>query len=280
MNKLRPVTAFLLILLLLASCGTSAPADIPSPPEPDGSPAVLRPTPPSPSPSEEPEVIDLTNPGGAVLDISAVDISGIDPDLPMIALTFDDGPTMTTLAVLDKLEEHGVTATFFVLGRLITGHTEPILRRTFDAGHEIANHAWSHGDLALMTGDEVALEIKMTSDKIEEVTGVRPVFFRPPFLSTAPFMLDVIDLPFIHGASNNDWDHNVDLETRIDRALRFSSDGTFLLLHDFSGNDLTVESLDDIITELKERDFQFVTVSQMFAVRGVQPEVKIYDNLR
>ena len=61
-----------------------------------------------------------------------------------IALTFDDGPSKTTPAVLDALNAAGVKATFFVVA---TGYNEkylPLIADAAAAGHQIALHSASH----------------------------------------------------------------------------------------------------------------------------------------
>ena len=61
-----------------------------------------------------------------------------------MALTFDDGPNPTTTnQALDTLSKYGIKATFFVLGKNVSGNEE-ILKRMKADGHVIGNHSWSH----------------------------------------------------------------------------------------------------------------------------------------
>ncbi len=68
-----------------------------------------------------------------------------------IALTFDDGPSMGTLSLLDHLSSLGVKATFFQCGMNVLRHPD-IARAVRDAGHEIGNHTYSHARLAPRPG--------------------------------------------------------------------------------------------------------------------------------
>ena len=96
-------------------------------------------------------------------------------------------------------------------------------------------------------------------------------------------MHKVIDLTFIQGIGADDWKAEVDAATREKLILDNVKDGDIILLHDFEGNDATVEALKKVIPELKRRGFEFVTVPQLFdQVRGHAPEAhngKIYTNV-
>jgi peptidoglycan/xylan/chitin deacetylase (PgdA/CDA1 family) len=76
----------------------------------------------------------------------------------------------------------------------------------------------------------------------------------------------------------NDWTGSVTAEQRAEITLNQMSDGAIILLHDFSGNTQSVDALDIIIPELLAQEYQFVTISQLFEVRGITPEshTKIY----
>lgn len=95
----------------------------------------------------------------------------------VIALTFDDGPnTDTTPLVLDKLEEHGIVASFFVIGNNITDESAEVMKRAYNMGCDIENHSQSHPDMTKMTAEEIKAEIDFTSDKVEEAVVVVAAF--------------------------------------------------------------------------------------------------------
>ncbi len=195
----------------------------------------------------------------------------IDKDKPVIALTFDDGPnTTTTVEVLDKLEQYGVVASFFVVGKNINESTINVMQRAVKMGCEIDNHSETHGYMNTMTEDEILSEVTSTSEKVFEAVGVSTKFFRPPFIAVSTTMLDVIDMPFICGYAANDWDNNVTAKERAERILEQSKDGAILLLHDMQGNSKTVEALDTIIPKLLEDGYQFVTVSELFETKEIE----------
>ncbi len=193
----------------------------------------------------------------------------------LIALTFDDGPNLQiTPLVLDILEEQGVVASFFLIGQNINDDTKAVMERQLELGCEIANHSWSHKNMSTMTDEELKKEIQDTSDKIFEMVGVTPAFFRPPFIATSVQMYESIDLPFINGINCVDWDASVTAEKRSETIIANAQDGDIVLLHDFNGNMNTVEALDDMIQGLRDNGFAFVTISKLFELKGVDPNVE------
>lgn len=194
----------------------------------------------------------------------------IDSIKPLIALTFDDGPnTTTTNEVLDKLYEYQVPATFFLIGNNISDSSAKSVKRAYSMGCEIANHSKTHSYMTEMTTDEIKAEIEFTNEKIKEITGEEPKFFRPPYISVDNELYDAVDLTFICGVGANDWDPAVTVEKRAMKIIRQAKDGAIILLHDAEGNSPTVEALDTIIPELLAQGYQFVTVSELFAAKGV-----------
>ena len=199
----------------------------------------------------------------------------------LVALTFDDGPNLTTTSfVLDKLEEHGVVASFFLIGQYINEETKPVMERELSLGCEINNHSWTHSYMNKLTAEEIKKEIQDTSNLIYEMVGVTPKFFRPPYIATSTEMYDNIDLPFINGINCTDWDASVTAEKRSETILNNVKDGDIILLHDFNGNTNTVDALDAIIQGLLDDGYVLVTVSQLFELKGVEPNIenKIWSN--
>ncbi len=182
-----------------------------------------------------------------------------------LALSFDDGPNLTTESkMLDVLAKHDVPATFFVIGKNINEESARNITRAVKLGCEIGNHSLTHSMMSQMDEAQVKAEIEATSAMIEKITGERPKFFRPPYINVKPEMYDWIDLTFICGKGCEDWVATVGKEERREGILANAEPGAIYLLHDFEGNDATVEALDEAIPVLKEQGYVFVTVSQLF----------------
>ena len=194
-------------------------------------------------------------------------------DQKLVALTFDDGPTIgITDQVLDVLQENGVVASFFLIGQQITDETRYLVKRAHDMGCSIENHSKTHQSMPKLSRQEIVEEIQYTSGLIEEITGEKPAFFRPPFIDYDQKMYDLIDLGFICGYGCEDWMPSVTVQERIDRVLHDANPGFIILLHDMTDNTNTVEAIKTIIPELKKQGYEFVTVRDLFQKSGIKPQ--------
>ena len=92
---------------------------------------------------------------------------------------------VATRRVLSLLDEFGIKATFFVLGKV--AEAEPaLIEQVAAGGHEIASHGWSHSLVHDLTPDQFREELERTELQLEKLTGVRPVGFRAPQWSVSP----------------------------------------------------------------------------------------------
>jgi Polysaccharide deacetylase. len=229
-------------------------------------------------PSSTPEPTPIPSPEPTPAQAPETDYAG----KKLVALTFDDGPNIyTTPLVLDKLEKYGVTATFFLIGSNISEDTRPVMERQLELGCEIANHSWSHSYMNEMTAEVIKEEIDKTNNLIYDMVKTTPKFFRPPYIAVSKTMYETIDMPFIQGKGCTDWDDSISAQDRAKAILDNAEDGDIILLHDFSGNTNTVIALDDIIQGLLDDGYAFVTVSRLFELKGVDPNVeyKIWTNV-
>lgn len=192
--------------------------------------------------------------------------------MPLIALTFDDGPnTEITPRVLDILEEEGIKASFFLIAQNITPESAEVVRRAKAMGCEIENHSVTHPFMNRLSADEIRREVETCTEKIAEMIGEAPKYFRPPFIAVSQALYDTVDLTFICGAGCEDWVPAVTAQQRAERVLANAADGQIVLLHDMPGNQNTVDALKTIIPELKKRGYEFATVSELFEKKHVIP---------
>lgn len=199
----------------------------------------------------------------------------------LVALTFDDGPNLTTtMEILDLIEQYGITASFYVVGNNINSETEKAMQRAVKLGCEIENHSLTHSAMTEFTAEQMLEEIGYTSDKIEAAVGRRPKFFRPPYIAFNQLMYDTIDLTFICGNGAEDYLDEVTAEMRFERIMEQVCDGMVILLHDSEGNFRTVEAVKMLIPKLLEEGYEFVTTTQLFEGKGVTPQKNtIYTNV-
>lgn len=189
-----------------------------------------------------------------------------------IALTFDDGPNATTtVTMLDILEEHGVKASFFLWGDFITEETEPVVRRTFESGHEICNHSKTHTPFDQLTPEQMLAEIEWTENRIKSIIGKGTKFFRPPYIGVNDSVYETVPLPMICGIAANDWVPEVTAQQRFDMIMEAVKPGAIILLHDLFGNDQTLDAVEMLIPALRAEGYEFVTVSELFEKYGIDP---------
>lgn len=178
-----------------------------------------------------------------------------------VALTFDDGPHETwTPLLLDGLEERGVKATFFLMGENIAGKEESV-KRMSRQGHLIGNHSFKHVQLTKAGMDEVCASFEKTGDIIEELTGSRPLYVRPPYgdwneelecrtnLTTVLWDVDSLD-----------WSYK-NRQRVVNKVCKEVEDGDIILMHDIFQS--SEEAALEIIDRLQAEGWQFVTVEEV-----------------
>ncbi|ORZ28899.1 hypothetical protein BCR41DRAFT_289581, partial [Lobosporangium transversale] len=102
------------------------------------------------------------------------------PDKDTWGLTFDDGPTDQTPDLLTFLKSSNTKATFFLLGSNVVKYPE-IVKTEIEHGHHIASHTWSHHALTTLSNEQIVAEMKWTEKAIEDFTGYRVKYMRPPY---------------------------------------------------------------------------------------------------
>jgi peptidoglycan/xylan/chitin deacetylase (PgdA/CDA1 family) len=198
-----------------------------------------------------------------------------DPSQPALALTFDDGPSESTPAVLEILARFRVPATFFHCGSNVLRLPETA-REALAAGHEIGNHSHTHRRLYLEKPRTIVEEFTRAQEAIAAATGVEPRLLRAPFgarwfgfaeaqrrLRLLGVMWTVIGL---------DWKLPGPQVAR--RLLARAGNGGILCLHD--GRELrprpdissTLQALREAIPRLQDRGLTLLTVSQLLCPKN------------
>lgn len=190
----------------------------------------------------------------------------VDPNKPMIALTFDDGPNKrTTIPILDALKEHDGVATFFVLGNRISNNVD-ILERMLEEGNEIGNHSYSHKELTKISSEELIEQIINTQNAIIDSTGIEPKLMRPTYGSYNDNLKSQVNMPLILWSIDTlDWKSRNSKKVR-DHVVGNVKDGDIILMHDIY--DSTAEAVKLLVPELTNMGYQLVTVSELFEAKG------------
>ena len=184
----------------------------------------------------------------------------LDIEKKTVALTFDDGPSDYTKDILDLLDEHKVSATFFVIGNKALIYKETLMN-IVAKGNEIGNHTYSHPWLTHLSVNETILELDKTNDLIFDITGTKPTLFRPSYGDINVKVKKAIDMEVVMwNNDSNDWKYRSSKSIAA-RVIRNISDGDIIIMHDTYKR--SYEALKIIIPKLKEMNYQIVTVSQL-----------------
>jgi peptidoglycan/xylan/chitin deacetylase (PgdA/CDA1 family) len=190
--------------------------------------------------------------------------------LMKVALTFDDGPFAYTGEILDVLAEHGVKATFFLVGTQVEQFPH-VAKRIVDEGHEIGNHSYSHKHLTRVDPAVWKYEIDQCSVVIYKAIGVLPRLFRPPYDLFNEEILDYVNSAGMilvqWDVDPTDWAKPSAKKIR-QRIMREVRPGAIIICHDFSKG--TRLGLGSLIDALQENEYELVTVGEM--ISDLMPE--------
>ena len=201
---------------------------------------------------------------------SAVSAMAAGTERKCVALTFDDGPCpSTTPALLDGLRERGAAATFFVVGSLVPGN-EALLERMQAEGHQVGQHTYSHASLATLSGREVCRELQRADLQLTDALGEGDYWLRPPYGQIRQEECALVSTPLIAWSVDPaDW-KLLNAEQVTDAVLSCAESGDIILLHDTCPT--SVEAALRIVDALQAEEYSFLTVRQLFAAYGVEPQ--------
>jgi peptidoglycan/xylan/chitin deacetylase (PgdA/CDA1 family) len=194
----------------------------------------------------------------------------VETDRPMVALTFDDGPTeQGVAAALQALEDRGASATFFLIGEQVAQRPH-LVRRIVAAGHEIANHSFSHQRMVARPASFYDMEIRLTHDALISAGAPKPALFRPPYgkklwglpaaVRRHGYEMVMIDV---------EEPETEDPRAYAERLVREARSGSILLMHlMYGGNEAAREALPLVIEGLQARGFEVVSVGELLRRGG------------
>lgn len=189
----------------------------------------------------------------------------------IIALTFDDGPSIFTPAILRILDKYNVKATFFVIGKHVERHPE-YLKQIALKGHLIGNHTYSHLKLKGRPAAQIFYEINRTALLISRITGKDCFWFRPPmgsydynlisFVKTQNYQVSFWTIDSLDWKIQNP-------RAIYERVVRNLKPGDVILLHDGGGpREGTVQATEMIIRAALKRGFTFVTLADFSQIKS------------
>lgn len=196
--------------------------------------------------------------------------SHVETNDKVVALTFDDGPTKNTDAILSLLDDFQVKATFFLIGKDIEEHPEEA-RKIAAAGHQIGNHTYSHKRMVLKSPAFIKHEIEKTDDLIAEIGYTKSIVVRPPYgkkLIGFPYYLNK------HQRETITW--NLEPDTffiQADEKVRYVKEnirpGSIILMHPmYDSTENELQAIEEILQTLLDEGYTFVTIDELLTIKN------------
>lgn len=193
----------------------------------------------------------------------------IDPDKPMVALTYDDGPyPKVSNRILNCLSKHDSVATFFMLGQNVKRYPK-VVQRKAQLGMELGSHTWSHPNLLDLKKKDIKAEINKTNNALINACGQSASVFRPPYGNIDDKVLKIVDMPAVLWSVDTlDWKSRkaksvVSVVKKIEK--KDGLDGRVILMHSLYPS--TAKATETLVPWLKKKGYQLVTVSELLQYR-------------
>jgi len=246
---------------------TPEPTADPSPevsPSPD---AGQTPDETTPSPTADPSPTPSSPADEGGQQEQYTDSSHIDPEKKIVALTFDDGPSVNTAKIVETLVKYNVHATFFVVGNEIPNNPQNV-NLVYDTGSEVASHTINHPNLNKLSEEEVHHEIDGNQELLNKALGTnRDFLLRAPYGNANDTVKALAGHPLINWSVDTlDWDTK-NADSVFEEVKKYTKDGAIILMHDRYPS--TAEAVKLVVPWLLEQGYQVCSVSEMFAAREV-----------
>jgi polysaccharide deacetylase family sporulation protein PdaB len=188
----------------------------------------------------------------------------VDKSEKVVSLSFDAAwGNEDTQALIDILNKYKVHATFFVVGQWVDKYPESV-KALSDSGNEVMNHSSTHPHMTKISQDEMLKQITECDDKIEKVTGKRPILFRPPYGDYNNSVVETVEGSNHYciqwSVDSLDW-KGIDADKITKRVLSKVEPGSIILFHNAALH--TPEALPGIIESLQKQGYKIVPISQL-----------------
>ncbi len=200
------------------------------------------------------------------IPVYGVEVKG---ERKVIALTFDAAwGADKTQCIIDTMKKYDAKGTFFLVGFWLDKF-EKETKAIAEAGFDIGNHSRNHLNMPKLSDDEIRAEIEYVNDRVNELTGIKPTYFRAPFgdysdrLMSAIEELDMVGVQW--SIDSLDW-KGLSAKEIFNRVVPKAKSGDIVLFH--NNSDHVLDALPLVLSALKEQGFEFVTLSELVATEG------------
>ncbi|MDE7373448.1 MAG: polysaccharide deacetylase family protein [Clostridia bacterium] len=200
------------------------------------------------------------------IPVYGVDVQG---EKKVIALTFDAAwGADKTQGILDTMAKYEAKGTFFLVGFWIDKF-EDETKAIAKAGFDIGNHSRNHLNMPKLNDNEIRSEIEYVNDRVNELTGITPTYFRAPFGDYSDRLMSALEEMNMTGVQwsidSLDW-KGLSAKQIFERVVPKAKSGDIILFH--NNSDHILDALPLILSALKADGFEFVTLSQLVATEG------------
>ncbi|TMV43463.1 polysaccharide deacetylase family protein [Paenibacillus mesophilus] len=188
------------------------------------------------------------------------------PDVPKVALTFDDGPDdRITPMIAETLSRYGVKGSFFFIGSRARQYPE-VVKAVYEAGHLVFGHSYDHDRLTTLDKDSLDRNFQQTQAVIRDIIGKEPAMFRPPFGDADEAVFQAARLAgcstVLWSLDTLDWSQKE--EAHIRRNVEtFVRNGEIVLMHSHSGCIETAKALPQMIETLQRKRMRVVGLEEL-----------------
>lgn len=191
-------------------------------------------------------------------------IYSVERDNKTVALSFDAAwGNEDTQQLIDILNDHGVKATFFLVGQWVDRYPESV-KALADAGMDVMNHSDDHAHFSQLSEQDIISNVNACNDKIEAVTGTRPTLFRCPYGEYDNHVVSAVNSMGMHVIQWNvdslDW-KELSAQEITARVTKQVVPGSIILFHNAALH--TPEALPGIIEYLQQEGYEILPVSQL-----------------
>lgn len=207
--------------------------------------------------------------GGNILPMAAgqerlLPVYSVGTEEKKIAISFDAAwGREHTLPILDILDQYGVKTTFFLVEFWAADYPEDV-EEISRRGHEVQNHSSTHPDMTTLSVEQVRKEVESTERVIEEITGVKPDLFRPPFGAYDNKVIGTIEgmgyKVIQWSVDSHDW-MKISADQIAERVISRIKPGSIVLFHNDAAH--VEEYLPGILEEAKEQGYEVIPVGQL-----------------
>ncbi len=191
-------------------------------------------------------------------------IYSVETEEKKIAISFDAawGDEFTD-DILETLDKYNVKTTFFLVGFWVDKYPD-MVKKIHEMGHEVGNHSTTHPHMSKLSKEQIISELNTTGEKIEELIGIKPTVFRPPFGDYNNLLIETAKeigyYTIQWDVDSLDW-REMGVQPVVDRVTRNVKKGSIVLFH--NNAKYVSQYLPLILEKLQADGYQIVPVSEL-----------------